>query len=136
MINPFNIILQIENLTTTVSLSPYELRKALTKLKSGMVFYGTEDTWLGETSYTDSGRVAEMLICGENFEGTQLRQALSLRSTDFEAAYDGENFVFTVHGYGHGVGMSQHGANLLAEEGYTYADILSHYYPGTELVLP
>jgi len=126
----------VKNLTTTVKLSPYELRKAITEQRGDMVFYGAEDTWLGDTVHTESGRVAEMEICGEAFSGAQLRQALSLRSTDFEAVYDGENFVFTVHGYGHGVGMSQHGANLLAEEGYSYGEILAHYYTGTELVLP
>ena len=54
----------------------------------------------------------------------------------FTVAYDaGENaFVFTTHGYGHGVGMSQYGANVMAIRGSGYADILAHYYPGTTLI--
>lgn len=44
---------------------------------------------------------------------------------------DGDSFQFTTYGYGHGVGMSQTGANLYAAKGWDYVDILTHYYPGT-----
>ena len=47
--------------------------------------------------------------------------------------YENGEFVFTVHGYGHGVGMSQIGANAMAKEGFSAEEILAHYYPGTEL---
>lgn len=58
----------------------------------------------------------------------------ALRSTAFTLAYEDGFFVFTVAGIGHGVGMSQYGAKLMAEEGTDYAAILAHDYPGTELV--
>ena len=56
----------------------------------------------------------------------------SLRSTAFSLDCTGENFLFTVRGYGHGVGMSQYGANIMAKSGIGYREILAHYYPGTE----
>ena len=69
---------------------------------------------------------------GERFSGVELRTLFSLRSTAFTLDYDGD-FRFTVTGFGHGVGMSQYGAEVMAEEGSDYREILAHYYPGTEL---
>ena len=65
--------------------------------------------------------------------GQRLRAALGLRSTDFDLAYENGVFTFTTHGYGHGVGMSQVGADWLARQGATAEEILLHYYPGTVL---
>lgn len=91
--------------------------------------------WFGEGVLDSAGYVAQMPVCGQVFTGTRLRSAFSLRSAAFTVAYDaGENvFVFTTHGYGHGVGLSQWGAKALAEQGQGYADILAHYFPGTQL---
>ena len=62
------------------------------------------------------------------------RTALSLRSAAFTITYTEEKvFSITTHGYGHGVGMSQYGANAMALAGKTYEEILAHYYPGTQL---
>ena len=58
----------------------------------------------------------------------------ALRSADFEVNYRDEKFIFTVKGYGHGVGMSQYGAQFMAKQGADYKSILSWYYPGTILV--
>ena len=71
---------------------------------------------------------------GREIKGTALRSMFSLRSTAFELEWTGEVFRFTVTGYGHGVGMSQYGANVMAQGGADYREILAHYYPGTELV--
>ena len=65
--------------------------------------------------------------------GTPLRRALGLRSTCFTVQYQSGNFSFTTRGYGHGVGLSQWGTKAMAEQGKSYADILAHYYPGTQL---
>ena len=75
--------------------------------------------WFGEGVLDSAGYVAQMPICGQVFTGTRLRSAFSLRSAAFTVAYDaGENaFVFTTHGYGHGVGLSQYGAKAMAEDG-------------------
>ncbi|MCD8343769.1 MAG: stage II sporulation protein D, partial [Oscillospiraceae bacterium] len=74
-------------------------------------------------------------IGGAELSGSALRSIFALRSTDFTLEYTGESFLFTVSGYGHGVGMSQYGADTMAQGGAGYAEILSHYYPDTELVV-
>ena len=76
-----------------------------------------------------------MLLSKYNrFTGSELRQLFKLRSTDFELSCKDGKFVFTVHGYGHGIGMSQYGANVMAKDGADYREILAHYYPSTVLV--
>ena len=83
-----------------------------------------------------AGYVAQMPVCGQAFTGTRLRSAFSLRRTAITLAYDaGENaFVFTTHGYGHGVGLSQYGAKAMAEDGKTWQEILEWYFPGCEVI--
>ncbi len=82
----------------------------------------------------ETGRVESLEICGTIIPGTALRSLFSLPSTSFTVTVEEENIVFTVWGNGHGVGMSQLGADALARSGNSYAEILSHYYPGTALV--
>ena len=77
--------------------------------------------------------MAEAVIGGAPFSGVRLRELFSLRSTAFDLDYADGVFHFTVTGFGHGVGMSQYGANVMAAEGADYREILAHYYPGTEL---
>ena len=57
-----------------------------------------------------------------------------LRSADFDINIDDNQINFTTRGYGHGVGMSQYGANGMAKEGYNYRQILNHYYPNTKIL--
>ena len=66
--------------------------------------------------------------------GNQLREALGLRSACFTVGYAEGTFTFTVHGYGHGVGMSQYGADYMARQGADYEEILKAYYTGVEIV--
>lgn len=84
-------------------------------------------------SYTDGGNIKEININGNNFSGKKVRELLGLRSADFDISISDNNVNITTRGYGHGVGMSQYGANGMANAGYGYKDILSHYYPGTTL---
>lgn len=84
-------------------------------------------------SHTPTGRVESLLLCGAQVKATDFRTALGLRSTMFTFTMDGESITFHQTGYGHGVGMSQAGANRMAADGSTCADILSHYYPGTTM---
>ena len=80
--------------------------------------------------YTDSGRVKTVKFGNHNLSGTETRSLLGLRSTNFEIIKENENIKFSVKGYGHGVGMSQTGANTLAKEGKSYEDIINHFYIG------
>ncbi len=77
---------------------------------------------------TQSGRIDTIVINNKSFKGTEVRTKLGLKSTDFEISILSSNIEITTKGYGHGVGMSQYGANTLANEGKTYEEILKHYY--------
>ncbi len=82
---------------------------------------------------SDTHRVLEITINNKSFKGTVFRSLLNLRSTDLELALKEDEIQITTKGYGHGVGMSQYGANGMASEGYTYEDILKYYYQKTEI---
>lgn len=84
--------------------------------------------------YTEGGGVASVEISGEEFSGTQLRSLLGLRSAAFTMELEAGKVRIVTSGYGHRVGMSQYGAQAMAETGKTFREILAHYYPGTEAV--
>lgn len=89
---------------------------------------------IGEiTERTESNRVAKVRIGGKEFTGRQIREKLDLDSTDFQLRRQGNQIVIETKGWGHGVGMSQYGADGMAKEGYSYKDIISHYYKGVSL---
>ena len=79
---------------------------------------------------TASGRVKTLLIGQKSYTGAQARTLFSLKSTDFSVEARDGALYFTVRGYGHGVGMSQYGANAYAKDGWRYTQILTHYYTG------
>ena len=115
--------------TDTVSFTPEEFCAAL-----GRELPGSLHSWFGPVTYTDGGGVDSMVIGGESYTGTQLRSILNLRSTAFNITASENGIAITTRGYGHRVGMSQYGAEAMAVNGSNYREILSHYYPGTELV--
>ena len=82
---------------------------------------------------TESGRLASVTLCGVSLSGRELRSLLGLGSTAVELSEEDGGLRITTRGRGHGVGMSQFGADLMAKEGADYREILSAYYPGTEL---
>ena len=83
--------------------------------------------------YTDSGRVRTIKFGNISIAGTEARTILGLRSTNFVISYRDEKIIFSVTGYGHGVGMSQTGADSLAKQGSGYEDIIKHFYTGVEV---
>ena len=82
---------------------------------------------------TEGNRVAEILIDQKNYDGVALRNLLGLRSATFEIIKKEDKVLFNTYGYGHGVGMSQYGANGMAKEGDNYKEILKHFYQGVTL---
>lgn len=80
----------------------------------------------------ESNRVDNLTVNNKSFKGTKFRKLLGLRSTDFDIEVL-DNIKITTRGYGHGVGMSQYGANEMAKLGYNYEDILKYYYQNTEI---
>ena len=125
----------VKNLGTTVEVSAEEFRTAILTLAPDADLSGAPESWLGQTSLDTSGRVTAMEIGGARLSGLSLRQLFGLRSTCFTVERTEAGFLFHVRGYGHGLGMSQYGAELMARNGENYASILAHYYPGTELVM-
>jgi len=94
---------------------------------------GDPGQWFGASSRSEGGGVAEIQIGNTVYSGTDIRKRFNLDSTLFTVnVVDGE-IVFDVLGYGHRVGMSQYGANAMAQEGQDWRQILSHYYPHTEI---
>lgn len=84
-------------------------------------------------SRSDAGGIKEIRFGKTNVKGSDFRLAFGLSSTNFEYSIDGENIVFKCRGYGHGVGMSQWGANVMGNNGSNFEEILKHYYKGTDL---
>jgi len=80
-----------------------------------------------------SGRVSKVQIGEEIYSGIDIRELLKLRSTDFEFELIDGRVKITTRGYGHGVGLSQYGANGMAQAGYNYDKILKHYYEGINI---
>lgn len=123
----------VPDFVTTVEVSAGNLKETVLLLKPNAVFGDDPAAWLGERELDESGRVRSFVIGTESLTGQELRGLFSLRSTAFSLEYADGRFVFTVTGYGHGLGMSQYGANVMAKGGFSYKEILYHYYPNTTL---
>ena len=113
---------------SSVTVDTAEFKKALEGLRQL-----NSDTPSPEIIRSESGGVKTITLYGSEFTGSEIRSLFSLRSVNFELEI-GDSAVFTVKGYGHGVGMSQYGALQMALQGYSYKDILAHYYAGTEII--
>lgn len=125
----------VRNLVSTVEVSAEEFRESVSRSFPTVSLEGEPEAWIGGVTPSAGGRVGSIVVGGQEISGLAMRQLFSLRSTDFSLRWTGECFLFTVQGYGHGLGMSQYGANTMAKDGAFYAEILEHYYPGTELVV-
>ena len=86
------------------------------------------------TEYTDTNRVKTIKVGNLNLSGVEIRSILGLKSTNFQFSIDGDNIKFEVTGYGHGVGMSQTGADSMAKQGKKYDEIIKHFYTGVEVI--
>lgn len=125
--------LAADNYEYTVTFSAAQVQQALAGL--GLTAdLAAPESWFGPAELTAAGYAKALPVCGQIVSGTALRRVLGLRSTCFTVQYQSGNFSFTTRGYGHGVGLSQWGAKAIAEQGAGYADILAHYYPGTQLL--
>ena len=123
----------VPNYVSLVEVAPLDFRDTLLFESPEADFTGAPESWIGALRRDASGRVAEAELGGAVFSGVKLRALFALRSTAFTLAYEDGVFRFTVTGYGHGVGMSQYGAEVMAASGADYREILAHYYPGTAL---
>ena len=119
--------------------------KSLLETKGGITVSGKPEEWFKVINYTVGGYNKNMSVCkqtqctingkAQTITGRVLREnILSLKSAKFEVKVEGDQFIFTTYGYGHGVGMPQIGANLYAKnEKWSYQKILTHYYTGVTI---
>ena len=120
----------VPNYYSTVTFTAAKAKEKLLAAHPELKLSGTPDRWFGAAAENGSGRVETVSVGGTDIEGTELRRIFGLRSACFTVAADSESVTFRVTGYGHGVGMSQYGANQLAREGKTWQEILEWYYTG------
>ena len=122
--------IQVAEIVTPESVIVNLAKEKLLTAHPELKLSGTPDRWFGAAAENGSGRVETVSVGGTDIEGTELRRIFGLRSACFTVAADSESVTFRVTGYGHGVGMSQYGANQLAREGKTWQEILEWYYTG------
>ena len=127
---------QVPNFISVVSVTRADFIEKILSSYPQAVFGADEELWITDVTHTESGRVFDLAIGGVTVRGTSLRSMFGLRSTALEIELVGDDILFTTTGFGHGVGMSQYGANAMAAEGRDYKDILNHYYSQAPIISP
>ena len=117
-----------------ISAAKYTVNISYKELSNKLGVTVNENSEIKVLSRTAGDRINEISIAGKTFGGVKVRSLLGLRSADFEITKTSSGVKITTKGFGHGVGMSQYGANGAAKAGYTYKQILNHYYSGASLV--
>ena len=115
-------------------MSKDELKNKIKEKHSDFTIDYNDKECIKITEYTESGRVKTIKIGNLNLSGVEVRTLLGLKSANFSVNIEGNNIKFSVTGYGHGVGMSQTGADSMAKSGSNYQDIIKHFYTGVEIV--
>lgn len=124
---------EVPNYHSTVTVPVEEFRTTLLSQVTGADLSGDPSGWFGTPVLASNGGVTSIPVGGVSVTGATLRSLFGLRSTVFTVRADSTAVTFSVTGYGHGVGMSQYGANAMAKEGKSYEEILKWYYTGVEL---
>ncbi len=117
----------------TVTVPAEEFRKKMTEKYPGIYVKGAPDTWFTASNRSESGGIITATVGGVEVKGTDIRSLFSLSSTNFTLKTTEDSITFVTKGYGHGVGLSQYGAEAMAEEGHSYREILAHYYQNTKI---
>ena len=118
----------VPNYYSVNTFTAKEFREKFTAAHAEAVFGDDPAGWIGQAVRNDSGRVEQVSIGGVTVEGTEVRSIFALRSASFTVEATDREVTFRVTGYGHGVVMSQYGANELAKQGKTWQEILQWYY--------
>lgn len=117
---------------STVTVTKIDFVQKLQSKNNAVIVSEPLSSMIGEVTRTEGGSVAAVVLGGQLFKGTEIRTIFGLRSANFTIDAQDDDIVFHVKGYGHGVGMSQYGANYMAKQGKTYREILQHYYTGID----
>ncbi len=118
---------------SAVTFTQAQIKEKLSKAYPESNFSADPAAWFGNIQRSESGYITSVTACGVQMHGKELRELLGLRSSNMEITYANGQFTIVVKGYGHGVGLSQYGADYMARQGDSFDIILSHYYPGTQL---
>jgi stage II sporulation protein D len=122
-------------LVTNLKMGVSDFIAAMKKLDSGVKLTSKNiKNQIKIIDRSEGGRITNIEIGGKVLSGSAVRGALSLNSSNFSISYQGDTMEFTVLGYGHGVGLSQYGADGMAKKGSKYKDIVKHYYQGVEII--
>ena len=124
---------EVPNYRTTVTVPLEEFKSALLAQYPQADLSGDPAGWFGAVTPNSAGGVGTVAVGGVAVSGTALRSLFGLRSASFTVSAGADGVVFSVTGSGHGVGMSQYGANALAKEGKTFEEILKWYYTGIDV---
>ena len=122
----------VPNYYSTVELTEAEFREKFLAARPEADLSGPASEWI-QDPVTDGVHVERITIGGVPVSGPSVRSIFGLRSASFTAEAGDGKITFYVTGYGHGVGMSQYGANAMAEAGSTWREILAHYYTGVTI---
>ena len=124
---------EVPNYHTTVTVPVEEFKSVFLTQHPDADLSGAPENWFQNAVPTSSGGVDTVEVGGVTVKGTALRTMFDLRSASFSVTADNTAVTFSVTGYGHGVGMSQYGANAMAKAGSTWQEILTHYYTGVTI---
>ena len=126
----------VPNYYSTARIPAEDFRARILAAYPEAVLDGEPGGWIGAVERNDAGYVTELSVGGVRIRGNELRTLLGLRSPSFTVEAEEDALVFHVTGYGHGVGMSQYGANALALQGMRAEEILTHYFSGAQVTDP
>lgn len=115
---------------THVSIGIQRFRAIVSGADKSAVFDPDPAKWITIVKRSGAGGVMMGSLCGRKISGSDIRFLFGLRSNDFSVTYANNVINFDVKGYGHGVGMSQQGAEYMAQHGKTWQDIVKWYYKG------
>ena len=119
--------------SSEIEISKDELINKIKEKYSNFEIDFNEEDCIKVLEYTDSNRVKTIKIGNIKISGVELRNIIGLRSSNFKVTINENNVKFEVQGYGHGVGMSQTGADSMAKQGANYEEIIKHFYTGVEI---
>ena len=124
---------EVPNYRSQAVFSAEQVRQAVLAAYPAAGLSGDPSGWFGAPAVNQGGTVSSIPVGDVTLTGGQVRTLFGLRSACFTVSWDGSQFTFSVTGYGHGVGMSQYGANAMARSGSAYDEILTWYYSGAQV---
>ena len=122
-----------DNFEVSTTFASSYVQRALQASLPGISLSAEPEEWFTILTRSDSGYITQAEVGGITIHGSRIRTMFNLRSHNLDITYHSGYFTFTSRGHGHGVGMPQYGANFLALQGYSFCEIIKHYYSGVEI---